>query len=418
MGTIMEAKKELDDSLKLESINVNNLLIEGMNLDDININDYLQEAQDLALSPERNAVIVRTSIIGILANIFLAAFKAVVGLLSHSIAIVLDAVNNLSDAASSLITIVGTKLAAKAPDKKHPFGHGRIEYLTAMVIAVIVLYAGVTSLTESVKKIITPDVPEYGTASLIIVAAGVIVKIILGRYVKSVGEKVNSDSLVNSGADATLDAVISTSTLVAAIIYIVSGISLESWLGAVISIVIIKAGVDMLRETYSKILGERADAELAREIKKTVRSFDDVSGVYDLVLNNYGPDNYIGSLHIEIPDTYRADQIDELIRDITLSVYQKQNVILTAVGIYAVNTGNNNAAHMRNAIAKVVTANEYVLQMHGFYVNEEKKILRFDVVISFDAPNRQKVHREICDKVHEMYPDYTLAIALDTDFSE
>lgn len=418
MGTIMEAKKELDDSLKLESINVNNLLIEGMNLDDININDYLQEAQDLALSPERNAVIVRTSIIGILANIFLAAFKAVVGLLSHSIAIVLDAVNNLSDAASSLITIVGTKLAAKAPDKKHPFGHGRIEYLTAMVIAVIVLYAGVTSLTESVKKIITPDVPEYGTASLIIVASGVIVKIILGRYVKSVGEKVNSDSLVNSGADATLDAVISTSTLVAAIIYIVSGISLESWLGAVISIVIIKAGVDMLRETYSKILGERADAELAREIKKTVRSFDDVSGVYDLVLNNYGPDNYIGSLHIEIPDTYRADQIDELIRDITLSVYQKQNVILTAVGIYAVNTGNNNAAHMRNAIAKVVTANEYVLQMHGFYVNEEKKILRFDVVISFDAPNRQKVHREICDKVHEMYPDYTLAIALDTDFSE
>ena len=194
----------------------------------------------------REKIIVLTSVIGIIANVFLAAFKAVIGLMSSSIAIIMDAVNNISDAGSSLITIIGTKLAGREPDKKHPFGYGRVEYLSAMVISVIVLYAGVTSLVESVKKIINPDVPDYSTVSLIIVGAAVVVKIVLGRYVKSVGKKVNSASLVNSGEDATLDSVISASTLVAAAIFLVFDISLEAWLGAIISLVIVKSGFEMM----------------------------------------------------------------------------------------------------------------------------------------------------------------------------
>ena len=212
--------------------------------------NILQKAEAMTGSDDsREKTIVRTSIIGITANVFLAAFKAVIGLLTKSIAIVLDAVNNISDAGSSLITIIGTKLAGREPDKKHPFGYGRIEYLSAMIISMIVLYAGVTSFIESVKQIFDPQTPEYNTVSLIIVAVAVVVKIILGRYVKSVGEKVNSDSLVNSGEDATLDSVISASTLVAAAVFLLSGISLEAWLGAVISAVIIKSGVEMLRDT-------------------------------------------------------------------------------------------------------------------------------------------------------------------------
>ena len=208
-------------------------------------------------SAAREKTIIRTSIVGIIANVFLAAFKAVIGLMTHSIAIVLDAVNNISDAGSSLITIIGTKLAGKAPDKKHPFGYGRIEYLSAMIISVIVLYAGITSFTESVKKIIHPEKPDYTIASLIIVGVAVAVKIILGRYVKSVGVKVKSDSLINSGEDATLDSVISASTLVAAVVFLVFHISLEAWLGAIISVVIIKSGFEMLKDTISQILGEQ-----------------------------------------------------------------------------------------------------------------------------------------------------------------
>ena len=367
---------------------------------------------------KRDKVIVRTSIIGILANVFLAAFKAFVGLTANSIAIVMDAVNNLTDAASSVITIVGTKLAGKEPDRKHPFGYGRIEYLSATLISMLVLYAGVTAFVESVKKILQPDVPDYSTASLIIVAVAVVVKIVLGRYVKHVGEQVNSDSLVNSGEDATLDSIISASTLVAAGIYLLWGVSLEAWLGAVIALVIIKSGIEMLRDTLSKILGERADAELARQLKQTITSYPGISGAYDLVLHNYGPDAYNGSVHIEVPDTLSADDLDKLLRKITVEVYAKHNVLLTAIGVYSFNTKDPEAAAAREKVLALVTENPHVLQMHGFYLDKAEKTLRFDIVVSFDAKDRREVYREICDKVQREYPDYTLQVAMDTDFSE
>lgn len=376
------------------------------------------QGEEAGTSLSRDKIIVRTSITGIAANVLLAAFKAVVGAISGSIAIVLDAVNNISDAASSLITIIGTKLASREPDKKHPFGYGRVEYLSAMIISVIVLYAGITSLVESVKKIIEPETPDYSAVTLIIVAAAVLVKIFLGRYVKKTGERVNSDSLINSGKDAVLDSVISASTLVAAVIFLLTGLSLEAWLGAVISVIIIKSGIEMLRETLSEILGERADISLAKEIKKTVLSFPEVSGAYDLVLHNYGPDNYNGSIHIEVPDTLSAAELDELIRAVTTKVYLEQNVILTAIGVYSLNTKDEKAVGMRNEISSLVLSKEHVLQMHGFYVNEEKKTIRFDVIVSFDAKDRRAVYDEICSEVAALYPDYSFEIVLDTDFSE
>ena len=366
----------------------------------------------------REKIIVRTSIIGIIANVFLAAFKAVVGLMTNSIAIVLDAVNNISDAGSSIITIIGTKLAGREPDKKHPFGYGRIEYLSAMIISVIVLYAGITSFVESVKQIIHPETPEYNAVSLVIVGVAVVVKILLGRYVKSVGEKVKSDSLINSGEDATLDSVISASTLVAAVIFMVFHVSLEAWLGAIISLVIIKSGIEMLRDTISQILGERNDAELAKAIRATVLSFPDVQGAYDLVLNNYGPDTWNGSIHIEVPDTYSADQLDQLIREITMKVLREHHVILTAVGVYSVNTKDDEIIRAREKVREIVLSHEHVRQMHGFYLIKEKKAMRFDIVVSLDAKDRRAVYQEVVAQVQKAFPDYTLQVAMDTDFGE
>lgn len=366
----------------------------------------------------REKIIIRTSIIGIAANVLLAGFKAVIGLMSHSIAIVMDAVNNISDAGSSLITIIGTKLAGREPDKKHPFGYGRIEYLSAMIISVIVLYAGITSFTESVKKIISPDTPDYSPVSLIIVATGVAVKIILGRYVKNTGEKVNSSSLINSGEDAVLDSVISASTLVAAILFLITGLSVEAWLGAIISLVIIKSGFDMLKDTVSQILGERNDPGIAKSIKETVIGFPDVQGAYDLVLNNYGPDSWNGSIHIEVPDTYSADMLDQLIRSIQEAVYQKHRVILTAIGVYSVNTKDDDIIAAKKQVHDIVFSHEHILQMHGFYMDKDRKTLRFDIVISFDAKDRRKVYDDVVADVRKEFPDYRLSISMDTDFAE
>ena len=378
----------------------------------------VQDLQQKSNEQSREKIIVRTSIIGIIANVFLAGFKAVVGLMTHSIAIVLDAVNNISDAGSSLITIIGTKLAGREPDKKHPFGYGRIEYLSAMIISIIVLYAGITAFAESVKKIIQPETPEYNTVSLVIVAVAVVVKIVLGRYVKGVGEKVNSDSLVNSGEDATLDSVISASTLVAAIIFLIFHVSLEAWLGAVISLVIIKSGIGMLRDTISQLLGERGDPELARQIKRTVKSFPDVLGAYDLVLNNYGPDTWNGSVHIEVPDTLSAGELDHLIRLIQMEVYKTYGVILTAIGIYSVNSKDPEVTEVQKKVCEIVFSHEYVTQMHGFYLLKEEKAMRFDIVVSFDAKDRHAVYDAVVADVQKAFPEYRVMAALDMDFAE
>ena len=371
------------------------------------------------MQENREKIIVRTSILGIVANIALAGFKALVGLLSHSIAIVLDAVNNLTDALSSVITIIGTKLAGKPADKKHPFGHGRAEYLSALVIAIIIIYAGLTALVESVKKIIDPNVPDYTPLSLIIVGTAVIVKVLLGLFVKSVGTKVNSDSLIASGKDALMDSIISVSTLVAAAVFLTFHISLEAYLGVLISLAILKTGVETLQETLSKILGERIDGKMAHAIKKTVTSIDpEIRGAYDLVLNNYGPDKHVGSIHIEIPDTWTADKIDTITRRITRTVFEKHNVGMAAVGIYSVNTKQNSAAEIRSKVSKIVHEHKDILQMHGFFVDEEEKIMRFDLVVSFDSPNMKAMYEHVVTDVKEAFPDYDIQVQFDFDISD
>ncbi|MBR2122956.1 MAG: cation transporter [Lachnospiraceae bacterium] len=365
----------------------------------------------------RDKVIVRTSIIGICANVVLALFKALAGAAVHSIAMVLDAVNNLSDALSSVITIIGTKLAGRLPDKKHPLGYGRVEYLSGMIVAAIVLYAGITSAVESVKKIIHPEKADYTVVSLVIIAVAVVVKLVLGRYVKKKGEEVNSSALEASGADAAFDAILSASVLASAVIYLITGLSLEAFVGLIISFFIIKAGLEMIRETYDAILGERADAEVTQKIRRLIIEEPDVRGAYDLILYNYGPDRNYGTVHVELPDTMTVDKVDKLTRKIQSRVFTETGVIMTGVGLYSYNTGNDEAAKIRNRLQKIVLSNEHALQMHGFYLDEETKTIRFDVVLSFDTdPNEglKTVYEQVCSA----FPDYNIVIAPDVDVSD
>ena len=364
----------------------------------------------------RDKVIVRTSIIGILTNVLLAAFKAAVGLLSNSIAVTLDAVNNLSDALSSIITIVGTKLAGKQPDKKHPLGYGRIEYLSAMVVAGIVLYAGITSAVESVKKIIHPEAADYSVVSLVIIGVAIVVKLVLGRFVKGQGEKVNSGSLIASGSDATFDAILSASVLISAIIFLLTKVSLEAWVGVVISGFIIKSGIEMMMETLDEILGSRADKETTDQIKQLLTQDPEIRGAYDLILHNYGPDRNLGSVHLELPDTMTVQEVDRLTRRVEARVYRETGVILTGVGVYSYNTGDTEAAKLQNAVQELVLGHDWALQMHGFYVDTEAKDMRFDVVLSFEIEVKEAL-TTLARELKAAYPEYTVQIAPDVDVS-
>lgn len=385
-----------------------------------NRDDHAAEAaggDPIKTTINRNKVIVKTSLTGIAVNVLLAAFKAGAGLVSHSIAMVLDAVNNLSDALSSVITIIGTRLAGKRPDKKHPLGHGRIEYLTALLVAAIVLYAGITSLVESIKKIITPETPDYTNVALVIIAVAVVAKILLGRFVKRQGEKVNSSALVASGADATFDAILSASVLVCALIFIFFKISLEAYVGVIISLFIIRAGFEMMRDTLSDILGRRADPEVSKEIKSIIKEEPEVMGAYDLILNNYGPDRNYGSVHMELRDTMTVDELDRLTRRVEEAVYRKTGVILTGIGVYAYNTGNDEAAHIRNDVQRMVMTHDWALQIHGFYVDTEAKKMRMDVVFSFEADVKESL-THLYEEIQTAYPDYNISITPDVDVSD
>ena len=366
---------------------------------------------------QRDKIIVRTSAVGIATNVLLAAFKAAVGFASHSIAVVLDAVNNLSDALSSIITIVGTKLSGKLPDKKHPLGYGRIEYLSAMIVAGIVLYAGITSLVESVKKIIHPETPEYGTISLVIIAVAVVVKIVLGKYVKAKGKLVNSGALAASGSDAMFDAVLSFSVLLSAIVFLVFEISLEAYVGAVISCFIVKAGLEMMSETVNEILGRRPDKETTVKIKRLLAEEPEVRGAYDLILYNYGPDKNLASVHLELPDTMTVEEVDRLTRKLEKRVYGETGVLLVGVGVYSCNTKDDEAARIFKDVRDKVLSHEWALQVHGFHVDVSAKEMRFDVVMSFDIRPQEGVailRREI----GEAYPDYAVLIIPDVDVSD
>ena len=367
------------------------------------------------MQTNRDQVIVRTSIIGIAANILLAGFKAAVGLISNSIAVILDAVNNLSDALSSVITIAGTKLAGKKPDKKHPLGYGRIEYLSAMVVAGIVLYAGLTSLVESVKKIIHPEAADYSVVSLIIIASAVAVKLVLGRYVKGIGQKVNSGSLIASGSDALFDAILSASVLLSAVIFLTTGLSLEAYVGVVISVFIIRSGIEMMMETLDDILGKRADRDTVKAIKKTICGEEAVSGAYDLILHSYGPEKLIGSVHIAIPDTMTAAELDTLERRIAEDVFQKHGVLLTGIGIYASNTKNDANRQMQTDITHIVMSHDGVLQMHGFSARPEEKIISLDVVLDFALEDRENTYRMIREEILKAYPGWQLNLSMDID---
>lgn len=365
---------------------------------------------------ERQKQIIKVSKQGILVNLILVIFKAIIGVIANSIAIILDAVNNLSDALSSIITIIGAKLSSKAPDKEHPYGHGRIEYFASIIIGAIILVAGITSLKESVEKIIHPDVANYSAISLIVVGVAVVVKFVFGRYVKNKGKVLNSQSLVASGTDAYMDSIVSFSTLIAALISILWHLNIEGFIGLIISCLIIKSSYEILKETVDTIIGSRVEAGLVKKIKDKINSYEGVQGAYDLILHDYGPSKLIGSVHIQVPDNMKAQEIHALTRSISYDIMKEFDIFLT-IGIYAANE-EGKFGKIKEELIKILKQYPEVIQFHGFYVNEKEKIIYFDLILDFKAEEPEKTKKNIIKQMKEKFSEYKYYVILDTDISD
>ena len=365
----------------------------------------------------RSKKIIRTSIIGILTNLGLVTIKAIVGIFANSISIIMDAINNLSDALSSVITIVGTKLSQKKPDAKHPYGHGRIEYLTSLIISIIILIAGSAAIVESIISIIEGHEPTFEIWSFILIAIAVVVKILLGIYFRHMGKKLNSEALKGSGIDALFDALLSFATLISIVVALIWKVNIEGYIGVIIGLFMIKSGIDVLRTSVSSIVGERMSKETSEAIKKLVCEYKEVKGAYDLIVNSYGPERGIGSIHIEVDDTLTAKEIHPLTRKIATQVYQEFGIIMT-IGIYASNSSNSEIAKIRDAIKKEVLSHPTIKQMHGFYCDQETKTISFDVIVDFADKNAQALIKTIHDSIANQFPDYHFYIVEDKDISD
>ena len=365
-------------------------------------------------SAVRSRRILRTSVVGIAANVLLAAFKAMVGFAANSVAVMLDAVNNLADALSSVLTIVGVKLAARSPDAKHPFGYGRIEYFSAVTVAALVLAAGAGSLVESVKKIVHPEAPEYGAVALAVVAVAVVAKLLLGRWVSAQGRACNSGALEASGADAISDAAVSATTLAGALLVKFAGVNLDGWLGAAISLFILKTGGGMLLEAVDSIMGSRPDAEVSRRIRETIAGVPGVLGAYDLILHNYGPDSAIGSVHVEIDGSLDAAAIHRLTRAVQIAVLDNFRVFLT-VGIYAVDPARRAD---RAAIAAAAMRHPGVKAVHGVFFDDARSAISFDVLVDFTVRDRAALSAAILADLEGRFPNRAIALNFDTDYSD
>lgn len=365
------------------------------------------------MASERDKGIVRASIVGIAGNLVLTGFKLIVGVLANSIAIILDGVNNATDALSSLITIVGTKLAARRADRDHPFGYGRIEYLTSVAIALIILAAGVISMRESILKIISPADPNYGAVTLAVIIASIAAKIVIGVYFRRRGERLRSEALRASGIDSDYDAVLSAGTLVAALVMMIWRINIDGLVGAIISLFVLKAGIDILRDAVNPIIGARSDEAKGHEMEGFVRSFPGVEGVCDLIIDDFGPNEAIGSVHIEVAENMTARRIAELSRSIEEAFCEKYRVILT-VGIYATNVSDS-FSDIKQRLKDIAEAQPGVLKVHGFYVDDATATIDFDLVVDFGVDGTA-IGAAVKDAMERAYPAYRCNVRIDADY--
>lgn len=362
----------------------------------------------------RQTAIVWASVIGIITNVVLVGFKMLVGLISGSIAIILDAVNNLTDVLSSVVTIIGTKLAARQPDEGHPYGHGRIEYLTTLLVGVIILTAGIMAMVESIPKILHPELADYSWNTIVVVVAAIVVKLILGLYVRHAGRRFSSSSLIASGIDALFDAVLSFGTLVGIIVTLVFHVSIDGILGAIISLFIIKTSLEILFEASNEILGQAADRELTSKLKSLICTYPEVSGAYDLILHNYGPTELIGSVRIQIPDNLTAKEIHRLTREISHRIYTKYSVSLT-IGIYADNSTKPAHREIREFVMNLVNRYPEIHQVHGLYIDDETKLITFDLVLPAHYSRKPSLKQQLSREIRKTFPGYKCLIEIDID---
>ncbi len=363
----------------------------------------------------RESIITMTSGLGIFVNIIMALTKVFIGVLASSIAIISEGVNNAADVLSAFITLVGSKLARKHPDKKHPFGYGRIEYLVSLVISVLILVTGVEMIISSVKLIFNPEELNISYLSLFIVLGSAVIKFALGIYTMKMGKKADSNALVGVGLDSRNDSYASIITIVAALVFLIFHVSIDAYAGIIISVLILKAGLELLLDTIGDLLGRPGEHELAVEIYREVLATDGILSAADMMMHNYGPDAWSGSVNVEIDHNKSVGEIYEFLHALQLRIMHEHNVTMV-FGVYAVDNDHADVKALRRTINEFVRGQEHVKSYHAVYLREEEKKIYVDFIVDYDLRDWDALRAEFLRYIGGPYPGYEIELTIETEF--
>lgn len=378
----------------------------------------IKDAEQYHKPEVRRSYGIFCSIYGIILNIILFGMKCFAGVVTGSVAIMADAFNNLSDAGSSLVTLVGFKFAGMKPDKEHPFGHGRFEYISGLIVAIFIILMGFELARSSVDKIIHPEVVETGAAAIVILVISVLTKIYMALYNYGVGKKINSSAMRATALDSLSDAVATTVVLLAMGIMKITGINVDGYCGVLVAIFILWAGYQAAKETMSPLLGGKPDAEFIRQIKDIVLTHDKIVGIHDLIVHDYGPGRVMISLHVEVPGDEDIFKLHDIIDNIEMELEEKLHCNCV-IHMDPVESNNEVVNIMRQRVAKIVQSIDAQLTIHDFRMvtGQTHTNLIFDVVLpqEFDMTD-EEIRQEVQRRVQEKYPDHYSIIKVEKEY--
>lgn len=383
------------------------------------IKHFIKDYKEVEKVSVRTAYGVLASIVGIFCNVFLFAVKFVVGFILNSVSVTADAFNNLSDAGSSIISFVGVKMAEKPADRDHPFGHGRIEYIAALVVSFLVLEVGFTFLKDSIGKIRTPEALNFQTVSVAILIVSIAVKLWLGLFNRKLGERINSKVMMAVFTDSMGDVIATGATILSLIFFRLTGINIDGIVGVGVALVVMWAGVGIARDTLEPLIGEAIDPEVYKEIKSFVESYDGIEGTHDLLVHNYGPGRSMASIHAEVPNDVDIEQSHEIIDRIEREAAKKLGIFLV-IHMDPVEMKDQRVLQVRDRAVQILKELDPACSIHDFrMVHGENQInLIFDMVIpiEYDEEMRKELPQKLADRLKESDPRYECVITVEYDY--
>lgn len=367
----------------------------------------------------RTAYGVLASMVGIFCNVFLFAVKFVIGLIVHSVSVTADAFNNLSDAGSSIISFVGVKIASKPADKEHPFGHGRMEYIAALIVSFLVMEVGFTFLKDSFGKIKSPEILNFQLMSVVILVLSIGVKLWLGLFNRKLGEKIDSKVMMAAFTDSMGDVLTTTVTIVSLLVFQITGVNIDGFVGIGVALVVMWAGFGIAKDTLEPLLGEAVDPEEYQKIKKFVEGYDGVVGSHDLIVHNYGPNRSMASIHAEVPNNVNIETSHEVIDRIERDAVENLGIFLV-VHMDPIEIEDEHVLLIRNRANQAIAEIDDSCTIHDFRVVDGQKQINliFDLVVprEYDKEKQNEIERTLCEKMKEQDERYEFVITAEHSF--